>query len=501
VTAPTLVQVDRRLARGLRLKAFKTMSTDKPIDYGFQPKQLIVSLRQHAGTAATALVAPQEYVTAGQTIARAGEDPPSAAIHAPLAGTVIAVEDRLLPDGLGPAVVIDVDPNATDAPVIPPEPINVHELRDAGIVGLGGAVFPTGDKITYAGHCPTLLINGAECEPYISCDDMLMRERAISIARGSLVLLDLCDAAECIIGIESDKPEAFRAMSAALRELADNRLALAEIPTVYPAGGERQLIQVLTGLEVPAGYFPPEIGYLCQNVATAAAIDDLVLTGAPLTHRVVTITGDGVVEPRNIWAPVGTPIAELIAYCGGYQADASRLIMGGSMMGFALPDDAIPITKATNCIISASQDTLREQTEERPCIRCGDCASVCPATLMPQELYRHASNHQWDHLSELHLNECIECGCCDVVCPSHILLTEHFRTAKHNLAQHQQELQRAERAATRFEEHEHRLDARTREEQGQLDKLRATARDPEGRVSALEAAKQRAAAKRSERPD
>ena len=500
MTEPTLVQVDRRLARGLRLKAHKHMSTDKPIDYGFKPKQLIVGLQQHVNTPAVAVVAGGDYVRAGQLIATAGA-PPSAAVHAPLAGTVTAVEDRLLPSGMSAAIVIDVDPQGMAAEPNPPEHINVHVLRDAGIVGLGGAVFPTGDKVTYAGHCQTLLINGAECEPYISCDDMLMRERADSIARGSLVLLDLCDAAECVIAIESDKPEAFRAMSAALRDVDDDRLALAEIPTVYPAGGERQLIQVLTGLEVPAGCYPPEIGYLCQNVATAAAIDDLVLMGAPSTHRVVTVTGGGVAEPRNVWVPIGTPIAELIDYCGGYRDAVSRLIMGGSMMGFALPEDGIPITKATNCIIAASLDELREPTEERPCIRCGDCAVVCPATLVPQELYRHSLNHNWDQLEQLHLDECIECGCCDVVCPSHILLTEHFRVAKRGSARHRREVRRADRAAARFEEHEHRLDARTQAEQEQLERLRATARDPASRASALEAAAQRAAAKRSGQSD
>ncbi|MEE8308561.1 MAG: SLBB domain-containing protein, partial [Gammaproteobacteria bacterium] len=260
-------------------------------------------------------------------------------------------------------------------------------------------------------------------------------------------------------------------------------------------------IQVLTGLEVPAGRYPPEIGYLCQNVATAAAVDDLVRTGAPMTHRVVTVTGEGVKQPRNLWVAIGTPIADLIAHCGGYTGDMARLIMGGSMMGFALPNDTIPITKATNCIVVETAEEVGEETSERPCIRCGDCAYVCPATLLPQELYRHVVNHNWEQLAELHLNECIECGCCDVVCPSHILLTEHFRVAKRGAAVHKDELQRAERAANRFSEHENRLNAQQLAQQAEQENLKAAARDPLDRATALAAAKQRAAAKRSEQPD
>lgn len=494
------VQVDRRLARGLRLKPHKAISTGSNIDTSLRPQRLIVALKQHLGSAGEVLVKVGDHVAAGQKIVEPGA-PPSAAIHAPLDGTISAIEDRPLPTGLEPAIVIEVDAETSEATFTPPGYLDVSLLREAGIVGLGGAIFPTGDKVTYAEHCPTLLINGAECEPYISCDDMLMRERALSIARGSLCLLELCDATECIIGIESDKPEAFWAISDALHELDDDRLSLAEIPTVYPAGGERQLIQVLTGLEVPAGRYPPELGYLCQNVATAAAVDDLVRTGAPLTHRLVTVTGEGVAQPRNVWAPIGTPIADLIEHCGGYTGDVARLIMGGSMMGFALPSDAIAITKATNCIVVETAEEIRGDFSERPCIRCGDCAYVCPATLLPQELYRHTLNHNWEQLNELHLNECIECGCCDVVCPSHILLTEHFRVAKRGAKVHADEVKRAERAADRFIKHENRLKLQQRARQAQQESIKAAAKDPRARAAALAAAKQRAAAKRSEQRD
>ncbi len=489
------VQVDRRLARGLRLNAHKTMSTTAPIDTSLRPKRLIVGVKQQLGAPGEILVATGDRVRAGQKTVAAGE-PPSAAMHAPLDGTVSAIEDRALPTGLGKAIVIEVDAVPGETVSSPPGYLDVTLLREAGIVGLGGAVFPTGDKVTYADHCPTLLINGAECEPYISCDDMLIRERAASIARGSVCLMELCDAHECIIAIESDKPEAFWAMTGALHELDDNRLSLAEVPTVYPAGGERQLIQVLTGLEVPVGSYPPELGYLCQNVATAAAVDDLVRTGVPLTHRVVTVTGEGVAQPRNVWAPIGTPIADLIAHCGGYTGDVARLIMGGSMMGLALPSDTIAITKATNCIVVETAEEIRGDFSERPCIRCGDCAYVCPATLLPQELYRHTVSHNWEQLEALHLNECIECGCCDVVCPSHILLTEHFRVAKRGARVHAEEVRRAERAADRFSEHERRLEAQLVAQRAQHETLKATARNPLDRAAALEAAKQRAAAKR-----
>ena len=232
-------------------------------------------------------------------------------------------------------------------------------MRAGGIVGLGGAVYPTADKLATPVPCKTLIVNGAECEPYISCDDMLMRENAAEIVAGALLLTDVLGAPRCIIAIERDKPQAMEAIEDAARAIEDPRLKLAEVPTIYPAGGERQLVELLTGEEVPSGRYPGEFGYVCQNVGTAYAVHRLRAAREPLTSRIVTITGGGVRTPQNVEVPIGTPIAELVALCGGYTDDVVRLIAGGSMMGYALPDDDVPTTKATNCIIAATSAEVR----------------------------------------------------------------------------------------------------------------------------------------------
>jgi electron transport complex protein RnfC len=310
-------------------------------------------------------------------------------------------------------------------------------IRAGGIVGLGGAVYPTADKLATPVPCKTLIVNGAECEPYISCDDLLMRESAAAIVAGALLLTDVLDAPRCIIAIERDKPQAMEAIEAAAQAADDPRLKLAEVPTIYPAGGEKQLVELLTGEEVPSGRYPGEFGYVCQNVGTAFAVERLRTAHEPLTARIVTVTGGGVKTPQNVETPIGTPIAELIALCGGYNEEVVRLIAGGSMMGYALPDDETPITKATNCIIAATADEVRTETYEWPCIRCGDCAMVCPSRLLPQDLLVAATTNDFASLNTLGLQDCIECGCCDVICPAQIMLTERFRVAKRALALHE----------------------------------------------------------------
>src|SRR5262245_6339796 len=262
---------------------------------------------------------------------------------------------------------------------------------------------------------------------------MLMRENAAEIVSGTLLLTDVLAAPRAIIAIERDKPQAMEAIEAAAHAANDQRLKLAEVPTIYPAGGEKQL-ELLTGEEVPSGRYPGEFGYVCQNVGTAYAVHRLSAAREPLIARVVTVTGGGVKKPQNIEAPIGTPIAELIAHCGGYNEGVARLIAGGSMMGYALPDDETPITKATNCVIAALADEVRTDMHEWPCIRCGDCAMVCPSRLLPQDLLVAAIASDFASLHTLGLQDCIECGCCDVICPSQIMLTERFRIAKRSVA-------------------------------------------------------------------
>jgi electron transport complex protein RnfC len=436
---------ERHLSGGILLPANKVSSTSVPIRRGFVPTHVVLALLQHRGNPAVPVVEVGDRVEKGQTVAAAGA-PPSAAVHASCSGRVRAIEERPVLGGNGvqpsPCIVIETDERSDATSAVPhprwPEDRSAQReaIRAAGIVGLGGAVYPTADKLATPVECRTLIVNGAECEPYISCDDMLMRENAADVVAGALLLADVLNAPRCIVAIERDKPQAMEAIEAAAAATDDPRLKLAEVPTIYPAGGEKQLVELLTGEEVPSGRYPSEFGYVCQNVGTAYAVQRLRAAGEPLIARIVTVTGGGVRTPQNVEVPIGTPIAELIAHCGGYNDGVVRLVAGGSMMGYSLPDDEMPITKATNCIIAATADEVRTDMYEWPCIRCGDCAMVCPSRLLPQDLLVAAGTNDFAGLTTLGLQDCIECGCCDVICPAQIMLTERFRVAKRALAVH-----------------------------------------------------------------
>ncbi|HEX7080098.1 MAG TPA: electron transport complex subunit RsxC [Gammaproteobacteria bacterium] len=499
---------DRRLTGGLRLLAHKSESTTEPILRGLVPPELILPLHQHGGNPAVPIVDVGREVAKGETVAAAG-DMPSAAVHASSSGRVRAIEERLVPTGsrLRRSLCIVIETDGEDRRAAPSEPLGwpesatarIERIAEGGLAGLGGAVFPTAAKLAaVAGRCKALIVNGAECEPYISCDDMLMREAPEEIVAGALLMCDLVGAPVCILVIERDKPRAIEAIGAAARAAGDPRLRLAEVPTIYPAGGERQLVELLTAEEVPSGEFPSAIGYVCQNVGTAFALHRLATRGEPLTSRIVTITGQGVARPRNVEAPIGAPIGWLIEQCGGYRPDVARLIHGGSMMGYALPSDDLPITKATSCIVAAGPGEVRQSFEEWACIRCGDCASACPARLQPQELLVAAGAGDFARLEALGLDDCIECGCCDVVCPSHIVLTERFRAAKRAHAAHVRRLELSAESEERYRRRERRIEdaeSRARAAQEALKaKLRA---DEAARREAIEAAVERARRRKS----
>jgi electron transport complex protein RnfC len=493
----------RRLTGGIRLPAHKTESTVRPIRRGLLPPRLVISTRQHRGPAAVPVVDIGEVVLRGQTIASANFTD-GADIHAPTSGTVVAIESHATPLSAAitteACIVIETDGTHRDLPTQGPvEPAatvqeRLDQLSAAGIVGLGGAVYPTAAKARPepGTPCELLIINGAECEPYISCDDLLMRESPEEILDGSRILAELVGASACIIAIERDKPQAIEAMTAAADKLAFPGFSVAELPSVYPAGGERQLVEVLVGKEIASGRYPGDAGCLCQNVGTAHAVHRYFRHGEPLTTRIVTVTGSGITEPCNVEAMIGTPIADLVAACGGYRDKPARLIHGGSMMGYAIPDDALPVTKATNCIIAADAAEIAAPDQEWPCIRCGECAIACPARLQPQDLLLAARSHDAPGLEQLSIRECIECGCCDVVCPSHIPLTRVFRGAKTTVGAFGELQALSEASDRRFQSREQRRETTTSAETRRREIIKRALSSDEQRRATIEAAVERA---------
>lgn len=453
---------------GLELAAHKQRPATQPIETLNLVNEYVLPLTQHIGTPSAPVVKPGATVKKGQLLA-AADGVIGAALHAPTSGVIRAIESRPVPHVSGlhdTCIVLEADGKDISVARTPwldwqqRSPTEIRErVRDSGIVGLGGAAFPTWIKLNGEQRAIDLLIlNGAECEPYIACDAALMQEQAGAIVGGACIMRHALQAAHCLIAIENDKPEAAAALEATLLAAGDPHLELVRVPVRYPEGGERQLIRMLTGKEVPHNGLPLDLGVVCHNVATAAAVHDAVTEGEPLISRIVTVTGNGVTNARNLRVRIGTPISALVQHCGGYTADAERLIMGGPMMGFALPHDDIPIVKASNCILVAATNDLRTSEAAMPCIRCGDCAEACPASLLPQQLFWYASAGEYDKTRDYDLFDCIECGCCDVVCPSHIPLTGWFRFAKSEIQQQTEEHARAKLARQRFDARNKRLE-------------------------------------------
>lgn len=427
---------------GIPLSSHKA-SAEQPI-VAVQPERVSLSLDQHATASLHPVVQAGEHVMLGEVVARAAEKL-GPWLHAPVSGVVTAIDQQRSPHTASRRVTtIHIESDGKDerdpsmqplaAPLETAPSVLRERLAHGGIAGLGGAVFPTAAKLALADerNVNTLIVNGAECEPFIACDDALMRTHADRIIDGVQLLMHACCAQRAIVAIETNKPAAIQAMTAALR-IANAHIEVIAVPTIYPAGGERQLIETLTGKEAPSGGLPADIGILCHNVGTAAAVSTLVRTGEPLIRRIVTVTGSAVKTARNIDARIGTPISALIEACGGYTEKPQQLIMGGPMMGVALPADSLPIVKAANCIVAATPRDLTPRGPALPCIRCGDCATACPAILLPQEIYRHIRSGNDDAVVKLGLHDCIECGCCDYVCPSKIPLVSSFIQAKHRL--------------------------------------------------------------------
>jgi Na+-translocating ferredoxin:NAD+ oxidoreductase subunit C len=458
-----------RFHGGLHLEGRKELSTGGAIATLPLPARLVLPLQQHIGAPAEPLVGAGERVLKGQKIAKASGYV-SVPLHAPSSGTVVEIAEHPVPHPSGLAarcIVIETDGREEWCERRPVEdytrldPSALRNLvREAGIVGLGGAGFPAFIKLNpgRGRTIETLILNAAECEPYISCDDLLMRERAEEVIEGMRILRHAVQARDCIIGIEDNKPEAHAALVRAAAALGADDIAIARIPTIYPTGGEKLLIRVLTGKEVPSHGLPAEVGVVCHNVATAAAVCRAVMRGEPLISRIVTVTGQGIARPGNVEVPIGTPMHALIEHCGGYTPDVDRLVLGGPMMGFALHHDGLPVTKTASCLLAATRAELAPPPPAMPCIRCAECARACPVNLLPQQLYWYAHSKDFDRVQDYNLFDCIECGCCAYVCPSHIPLVQYYRYAKAEIWAQERDRKKAELARQRFEFRTERLE-------------------------------------------
>ncbi len=458
------------------------------------PPELVLPLSQHIGAPASPVVAVGERVLAGQLIAEAPGFV-SAPLHAPTSGTVTAIEERLIahPSGLSaPCIVIATDgldewveqKAVAAASYRDMEPGELLALiRNAGIAGMGGAGFPAAVKLATRpdSKVQTLIINGTECEPYITADDILMRERPGRIIEGVNILRRLLAPAETLIGVEDNKPQAIAALRAAA---AGSAIEIVSFPTKYPSGGEKQLIEILTGKQVPSGGLPLDVGVICQNVGTVVAIQDAVLFGRPLVSRITTVTGEAVDSPGNYEVLLGTPMSYLLARAGYRPERGQRLVMGGPMMGFSVPDADVPIVKTTNCLLAPAVDELPAPPPPQACIRCGMCAEVCPASLLPQQMFWFAQGKEFEKLEQQNLFDCIECGACSWACPSNIPLVQYYRASKAEILQLRREHARAEQSRLRFEARQERI---VREEAAREAKRAARKQAAEQRAQAAAA--------------
>ena len=471
----------------------KQQSLRSPIRSAGIPPQLVLPLSQHIGAPSRPLVQVGDHVLKGQMIAEAGGYV-SVPLHAPSSGTIAAIEDRPIPHPSGlcaPCIVIDCDgsdewlahqgvANYRDC-----EATELLELiRAAGIAGMGGAGFPAAVKLAGkpGATVKTLIINGTECEPYITADDILMQERATEILEGIAILRHILQPEEVLLGVEDNKPAAIAALEAAA---AGTGVEVVTFPTKYPSGGEKQLIEILTGKQVPSGGLPIDIGIVCQNVGTAVAVADAILRGRPLISRITTVTGEAVAEPRNFEVLLGTPMQHLLDLAGFQPERCERLVMGGPMMGFTLASPQVPVVKTSNCLLVPSVSELPAPPPAQACIRCGLCAEACPASLLPQQLYWFARGKEADKLEQHNLFDCIECGACSWVCPSHIPLVQYYRASKADILRQRRDHEKSGQARLRFEARQNRI-AREEEEREAKRAARKQAAEKKAELAAAE---------------
>ncbi|MBF0133765.1 MAG: electron transport complex subunit RsxC [Magnetococcales bacterium] len=436
------------------------------------PERLIVPLHQHLGAPSVPVVQVGDKVFKGDLLGASGGFV-SAAIHAPTSGTIQAIQEHPVghPSGLTMLCVV-IAPDGADQwnpglkGTADPTTLDPSAIRDrikgAGIVGLGGATFPSFIKLSPPRDkvVDLLLINAVECEPYLTCDARLMEERPQDVVAGIRIMLHALQTKQCVIGIEANKPKAIAAMEKAVAGQSDIRVV--SLPVMYPQGSEKQLIEVVTGRQVPSKGLPVDVGVIVHNVATAVAIRDTIELGHPLVSRIVTVTGGGITRPANVEVLIGTLVDDVIRHCGGLKSHTKKVIMGGPMMGLALHQTDIPVVKGTSGILALTAEESSGKTEH-PCIRCGSCVNACPIQLVPCTMAWFAKTDQIDQLPKVDLFDCIECGSCAYVCPANIPLVHYFRYGKLTLQAKDREDKKKALTKQRSQAREERL-AREKEE-------------------------------------
>ena len=488
----TVAKTTHMIHGGLHLDEQKAPACDYPIRNADIADIFTLPLNMHAGMDAIPSVTVGQEVARGQIIASA-DGSLSANIHSPVNGVVKAIEPRPMSSRSGMAemaIVIQgrdsvwpVTESRSWITALSETPQAIYEaIQQAGIVGLGGAGYPTAVKVAASHEAKKLLLNGAECEPYICCDDRTMRDFAEQVIAGSFLIAKAanCDLIE--IGTEDNKPEAISAMEQVINELPEHmqkRIQIFVCPTRYPMGGERQLLEAITGKQVPSSTYPAELGYLVQNIGTALAVYNIMCHNEPLISRMVTITGKAVANPGVYQVLLGTPIGHALSQAGLDDTQLYKVIHGGPMMGYPVQDLTTPVTKITNCLIAATAEELPPLPEEESCVRCGKCTEVCPASLLPQQLYWFSKSEEFEKAEAHKIHDCIECGLCSYVCPSHIPLVDYYRFAKSEIRQQTEARIKSDRSKVKFDARNERL------EQERLEKERIKA----------EKAKQRAANK------
>lgn len=482
-----------RIRGGVHPEDRKRLAAERSIEDLPLPALLHIPLKQHVGADANPIVQRRDRVAKGQLLAR-GQGAVSAAIHAPTSGRIagLGLYPANHPSGLS-VRTITLQPDGEDRwledlkGVDDPFALEPHEIAkrvaEAGIVGLGGATFPAAVKLDLRKRysLETLVINGSECEPYLTCDDRLMREEADAVLDGVRIIAHALGVDRILFAIESNKPEALSAIRRAASSYAS--ITVVAVPTRYPMGSERHLVQTLTGRETPARALTADIGAVVHNPATAFAVHEALRLGRPLVSRVVTVSGEAVAEPRNLRVPIGTRIADLIDACGGFRVEPDRLISGGPMMGQPIPELRVPIMKGTNGVLALTRQEVGRHAPS-PCIRCASCVDACPCGLVPLDMAAHVRKGDLDGAAKQGLMDCIGCGSCAYVCPAHIPLVQYFNHAKGDLAARARAKQKQAETKRLAEQRSARIEAQKRAKREAMAKRKREA-----------AAKEQAAAK------